>query len=165
MVKPISAQVRSHIDTSYPQYKSQPFSQEFLYENQDFVLEKRRTTENDDYEFLDEFESLDDDDVMRSSNQRRRRQKRSQSDLVSNFHVVFQRKDNHLNSHPSDYGKQKLSNTVQTQCVKITQNVAFEILAFSTYCCQIKIELSGNTVWPQASGFQKLAEMDHLWYF
>ena len=122
MVKPISAQVRSHIDTSYPQYKSQPFSQEFLYENQDFVLEKRRTTENDDYEFLDEFESLDDDDVMRSSNQRRRRQKRSQSDLVSNFHVVFQRKDNHLNSHPSDYGKQKLSNT---QCLKISKNVPF----------------------------------------
>jgi len=104
VVKPISAQVRSHIDTSYPQYKSQPFSQEFLYENQDFVLEKRRTTENDDYEFLDEFESLDDDDVMRSSNQRRRRQKRSQSDLVSNFHVVFQRKDNFLNSHSHDYG-------------------------------------------------------------
>ena len=70
------------------------------------MLEKRRTTENDDYEFLDEFESLDDDDVMRSSNQRRRRQKRSQSDLVSNFHVVFQRKDNFLNSHSHDYGKQ-----------------------------------------------------------
>ena len=105
MVKPISAQVRSHIDTSYPQYKSRPFSQQFLYENQDFVLEKRRTTENDDYEFLDEFESLDDDDVM--SNQRqKRRQKRSQTDLVSNFHVVFQRKDNHLR-HSTDYGKQK----------------------------------------------------------
>ena len=107
MVKPISAQVRSHIDTSYPQYKSRPFSQQFLYENQDFVLEKRRTTENDDYEFLDEFESLDDDDVM-TSNQRqpKRRQKRSQTDLVSNFHVVFQRKDNHLR-HSIDYGKQK----------------------------------------------------------
>ena len=99
MVKPISAQVRSHIDKSYPEYKSRPFSQSFLYENQDFVLEKRRTTENDDYEFLDEFESLDDDDVIR-------RQKRNseKQDLVSNFHVVFQRKDNHL-THPSDYGK------------------------------------------------------------
>ena len=103
VVKPISAQVRSHIDTSYPQYKSRPFSPPFLYENQDFVLEKRRTTENDDYEFLDEFESLDDDDVMRNP----RRQKRSQQDLVSNFHVVFKRKDSHL-SHPSDYGKFKL---------------------------------------------------------
>ena len=25
--------------------------------------------------------------------------------------------------------------------------------------------LSGNTVWPQASGFQKLAKLDHFWHF
>ena len=31
------------------------------------------------------------------------------------------------------------------------------ILAFSTNFCPIKTDLSGNTVWPQASGFQKLA--------
>ena len=31
--------------------------------------------------------------------------------------------------------------------------------------CPIKINLSGNTVWPQASGFQKLAKMDHFWNF
>ena len=35
----------------------------------------------------------------------------------------------------------------------------FRILAFSTNFCPIKTDLSGNTVWPQASGFQKLAKM------
>ena len=35
----------------------------------------------------------------------------------------------------------------------------FSILAFSTNFCPIKIDLSGNTVWPQASRFQKLAQM------
>ena len=28
--------------------------------------------------------------------------------------------------------------------------------------CPIKTDMSGNTVWPQASGFQKLAKMDHF---
>ena len=41
----------------------------------------------------------------------------------------------------------------------------FLILAFSTNFCPIKIDLYGNTVWPQASGFQKLAKMDHFWHF
>ena len=41
----------------------------------------------------------------------------------------------------------------------------FWILAISTNFCPIKIDLSGNTVWPQASGFQKLAKMDHFWHF
>ena len=51
--------------------------------------------------------------------------------------------------------------------LKITQNVTFEflILAFSINFCPIKTDLSGNTVWPQASGFQKLAKMDHFWHF
>ena len=39
------------------------------------------------------------------------------------------------------------------------------ILAFSTNFCPNKIDLSGNTVWPQASGFQKIAKMDHFWHF
>ena len=46
-----------------------------------------------------------------------------------------------------------------TQCLKITQNVAFE---FSTNFLSIKTDLSGNTVRPQTSGFQKLAKMDHF---
>ena len=50
-------------------------------------------------------------------------------------------------------------------CLKITQNVAFESSAFLTNFCPIKTGLSGNTVWPQASGFQKLAKMDNLWDF
>ena len=41
----------------------------------------------------------------------------------------------------------------------------FGILAFSTNFCPIKIDLSGNTVWPQASGFQKLAKIDHFLAF
>ena len=36
----------------------------------------------------------------------------------------------------------------------------FLILAFSTNFCPIEIDLSGNTVWPQASGSQKLAISD-----
>ena len=55
------------------------------------------------------------------------------------------------------------------QCLKITQNVALEfwnfpqilsyldfwILAFSFNFCLIKIDLSGNTIWLQASCFSK----------
>ena len=39
------------------------------------------------------------------------------------------------------------------------------ILAFFTNFCPFKTDLSGNTVWPQASGFQKLAKMNHFWHF
>ena len=39
------------------------------------------------------------------------------------------------------------------------------ILAFSTNFCPIKTDLSGNTVWLQASGFQKLAKMNLFWHF
>ena len=39
------------------------------------------------------------------------------------------------------------------------------ILAFSTSFCPIKTDLSGNTVWPQDSGFQKLPKLDHFWHF
>ena len=54
-----------------------------------------------------------------------------------------------------------------SHCLKITQNVAFEflILAFSTNICPIKSDLSGKTVWPQASGSQKLANLDHFGIF
>ena len=41
----------------------------------------------------------------------------------------------------------------------------FSILAFSTYFWPIKTDLSGNSVWPQALGFQKLAKLDHFWHF
>ena len=42
---------------------------------------------------------------------------------------------------------------------------SFGILAFFTNFCPIKTDLSGNTVWPQTSGFQKLVKMDHFWHF
>ena len=35
-------------------------------------------------------------------------------------------------------------------------------LAFLIKFCPNKTDLFGNTVWPQASGFQKLAKMDHF---
>ena len=41
----------------------------------------------------------------------------------------------------------------------------FWILAFSTNFCPIRTVLSGNTVWPQASGFQKLAKLTIFWHF
>ena len=41
----------------------------------------------------------------------------------------------------------------------------FGILACSNNFCPIKTDLPGNTVWPQASGFPKLAKMDHFWHF
>ena len=41
----------------------------------------------------------------------------------------------------------------------------FWILAFSTNFCPIKTDLSGNTVWPLASGCQKLAKIDHFSHF
>ena len=52
-------------------------------------------------------------------------------------------------------------NQSKAHCLKITQNVLFEfsILAFSTNFCPINIDLSGNTVWPQALRFWKLAKL------
>ena len=49
-----------------------------------------------------------------------------------------------------------------SQCLKITQNVAFEFFNFPRInFCPIQRDLSGNTVWPPATGFQKLVKMDH----
>ena len=39
------------------------------------------------------------------------------------------------------------------------------ILAFSANFCPIKSDLSGNTVWPQASGFLKVAKLDYFGHF
>ena len=44
-------------------------------------------------------------------------------------------------------------------------HLSFPILAFSTNFCPIKVYLSGNTVRPQASGFQKLAKIDPFGIF
>ena len=41
----------------------------------------------------------------------------------------------------------------------------FFSFGISTTFCPIKTDLSGNTIWPQASGFQKLAKMDNFWHF
>ena len=52
--------------------------------------------------------------------------------------------------------------TARTQCLKITQNVAFDFFNFgtSTQFYPIQIDLSGTTFWPQVSVFQKLAKID-----
>ena len=36
---------------------------------------------------------------------------------------------------------------------------------FHNFFCPFKNDLSGNTVWPQASGFQKVAKIDHFMAF
>ena len=41
----------------------------------------------------------------------------------------------------------------------------FLILAFFINFCTNKIDLSGNTFWPQALGFHKLAKIDYFWLF
>ena len=41
----------------------------------------------------------------------------------------------------------------------------FRILAFSTNFCPINSDLSGNTIWPQASSCQKLDKTDVFWHF
>ena len=53
------------------------------------------------------------------------------------------------------------------QCLKMTQNVAFEFFNFDTFrhFLSPKSDLSGNTVWPQASVFQKLAKMAIFGFF
>ena len=48
-----------------------------------------------------------------------------------------------------------------------TQIITFQFstLAFSINFSPIKIDMSGNTVWLQTSGFQKLTKTDHFWHF
>ena len=48
-----------------------------------------------------------------------------------------------------------------SQCLKVTQNVVFESFNFGIFhqFWPIKTDLSGNSVWPQALGFQKLAKL------
>ena len=42
----------------------------------------------------------------------------------------------------------------------------FELLNFRIFhqLFHFKIDMSGNTVWPQSSGFQKLAKIHHFWH-
>ena len=50
-------------------------------------------------------------------------------------------------------------------CLKATQNVTFQFFNFPPIFVLFRIDLPGNTVWPQASAFQKLAKMDQFWHF
>ena len=53
------------------------------------------------------------------------------------------------------WNKENLFIATFSRCLKITQNVTLDFfnLAFSTNFCPIKIDLFGNTFWPQAAGF------------
>ena len=59
---------------------------------------------------------------------------------------------------------QKFSTHNVWKLLKIS-HLNFSILAFSTNFCPIWIDLSGYTVWQQASGFQKLAKLTIFWHF
>ena len=63
--------------------------------------------------------------------------------------------------------KNRTSFTIKHTVWKLLKmsHLIFLILAFSPIFGPIQADLSGNTVWPQASGFQKLAKMDHFWPF
>ena len=79
------------------------FAEEFLYEDFDFALEKRRTTDTDDYAFLDENENIEDEDVFPKSRQKRSKKAIDDSDQIrSDYHVVYKRKDQNVD-HISDY--------------------------------------------------------------
>ena len=54
-------------------------------------------------------------------------------------------------SMPHKDQKRNSKDTFGPQCMKMTQNVAF----FLAFFVLLKSDLSGNTVWRQASGFQK----------
>ena len=56
---------------------------------------------------------------------------------------------------------------VLPQYLKITQNIALEIFNFGIFYqyCPNQSDLSGNTVWPKALGFQKLAKIEHFFAF
>ena len=69
--------------------------------------------------------------------------------------LVIRRHHVHLVSLPK-------SHTVWT-LLKMS-HLDFLILAFSTNFCPFEIDLSGRTIWPQASGFQKLAKIHHFWW-
>ena len=56
---------------------------------------------------------------------------------------------------------------ISGKCLKLLKmsHLSFSILEFSIIFCLIKIDLSGNSVWLQTSGFQKLIKMNHIWHF
>ena len=130
MVKPLPASLRTHINANSEFHDDDGYIYDidggggFDSRSSSFVYERRRTNETDDYEFLDEEEDLEDDDVLGSGSINsaaatrrraesvgrawRRRGRRDVSSLVedgpirSEFHVVFKRRDSHL-QHESDY--------------------------------------------------------------
>ena len=78
-------------------------------------------------------------------------------------------KSSHFNGYQAVYNY--LCNNMQLKPPHIVykllkmSHLNFWVLAFSTNFCPIKTDLSGNTIWPQASGFQKLAKMIHFGIF
>ena len=82
---------------------------------------------------------------------------------------ILKRKDSGWGGKNSDWPNGKNLNTlfdlhIVWKLLKMS-HLNVWILSFSTNFCPIKTHLSGNTVWTQASGFQKLAKMDHFRHF
>ena len=51
---------------------------------------------------------------------------------------------------------------VIAQCLKITENVAFDLSNFGINFVLFKSDMSESTIWPQALGFQKIAKLNHF---
>ena len=75
------------------------------------------------------------------------------------FGVIFK----HFINFPI-YSRYVLFILTISQCLKITQNIAYEFfnLGISINFCPIEIGLSGSTVWPQASIFQNIAKLNNF---
>ena len=66
-----------------------------------------------------------------------------------------------LTWHPTHFSLMPTLFENQSKCLICI----FDLWLFSTNFCPIKIDLSGNTVWPKASGFQNLAKFNILGIF
>jgi hypothetical protein len=113
VIKPISRATRkklsSHSEESMNAHLGYSLLEDFI--KNEHVERKWRTDENDDYAFLDEDENLEDEDVMvdyqnyvNSPWNKAARGKRSASEIKSDLHVIYKRKDATLR-HNSDYRK------------------------------------------------------------
>ena len=71
----------------------------------------------------------------------------------------------HIDKHLTFLHNQSLINEANYYCRQFwvsKKKCGIWILAFSPIFCHFRIDLSGDTVWPQTSGFQKLAKINYF---